>query len=140
MTRLHLLAMTSWIAFACAEPDTRDPSGGHTGTGNEPMDSYDAEANQTLAKNLKGKLFLMHGLMDDNVPPQNTLVVVDALIKANKDFDLLLLPNQRHGYGIDAPYVMRRRWDYFVKNLLGVEPPKEYKLPGVTPPRPAGGN
>lgn len=115
-------------------------SGGHTGTGNEPMDSYDAEANQTLAKNLKGKLFLMHGLMDDNVPPQNTLVVVDALIKANKDFDLLLLPNQRHGYGIDAPYVMRRRWDYFVKNLLGVEPPKEYKLPGVTPPRPAGGN
>jgi len=114
--------------------------GGHTGTGNEPMDSYDAEANQTLAKNLKGKLFLMHGLMDDNVPPQNTLVVVDALIKANKDFDLLVLPNQRHGYGIDGPYVMRRRWDYFVKHLLGVDPPKEYKLPSVTPPRPAGGN
>ena len=69
------------------------------------------------------------------LPPMS----LDALIKANKDFDLLLLPNQRHGYGIDAPYVMRRRWDYFVKNLLGVEPPKEYKLPGVTPPgRPAG--
>jgi len=112
----------------------------HTGGGNEPMDSYDAEANQTLAKNLKGKLFLLHGLMDDNVPPQNTLVVVEALIKANKDFDLLLLPSQRHGYGIDGPYVMRRRWDYFVKHLLGVEPPKEYKLPAVTPPRPAGGN
>ena len=115
--------------------------GGHTGTGNEPMDSYDAEANQTLAKNLKGKLFLLHGLMDDNVPPQNTLVVVEALIKANKDFDLLLLPSQRHGYGIDGPYVMRRRWDYFVKNLLGVDPPKEYKLPSTAPPpRPAGGN
>jgi hypothetical protein len=45
-------------------------------------------------------LFLVHGLMDDNVPPQNTLQVVDALVKANKDFDLLLLPHARHGYGI----------------------------------------
>ncbi|MGD9902555.1 MAG: DPP IV N-terminal domain-containing protein [Vicinamibacterales bacterium] len=107
--------------------------GAHEG-GTEPRDTYEAEANQTLAKELKGKLFLMHGMMDDNVPPQSTYLVMEALIKANKDFDLLLLPSQRHGFGVDGPYVMRRRWDYFVRHLLGVEPPKEYKLPAVTPP------
>jgi dipeptidyl-peptidase 4 len=101
---------------------------------NGAPDSYDIEANQTVAKNLKGKLLLMHGMQDDNVPPENTYLVMDALIKANKDFDLLLLPSQRHGYGTDGPYVMRRRWDYFVKHLLGVEPPNEYKMTPVTPP------
>ncbi|NUQ21747.1 MAG: prolyl oligopeptidase family serine peptidase [Gemmatimonadaceae bacterium] len=93
-------------------------------------DNYAPEANQTLAKNLKGKLLLAHGTMDDNVPPNNTLLVVDALIKANKDFDLLLLPNQPHGYGAMSNYMMRRRWDYFVKNLMGAEPPKEYVIGG----------
>ena len=97
-------------------------------------DSYDVEANQTMAKNLKGKLLLMHGMMDNNVPPQNTYLVMEALIKANKDFDLILLPTQPHGYGVDGPYVMRRRWDYFVKNLLGLEPPKEFKMQPATPP------
>src|SRR4029078_9193474 len=58
--------------------------------------NYDDQANQNLAKNLKGKLLLAPGTMDNNVPPDNTLLVVDALIKANKDFDLLLLPNQAH--------------------------------------------
>jgi dipeptidyl aminopeptidase/acylaminoacyl peptidase len=72
--------------------------------------------------------------MDNNVPPNNTLLVVDALIKANKDFDLLMIPNAGHGYGAAANYVMRRRWDYFVKNLLGLEPPKEYDLGPATPP------
>jgi dipeptidyl aminopeptidase/acylaminoacyl peptidase len=91
-------------------------------------DSYDVEANQNLAKNLKGHLLLAHGTMDDNVPPDNTLLVVDALIKANKDFDLLLIPNAAHGYGGAAPYMMRRRWDYFVTHLLGAEPPKEYQI------------
>jgi dipeptidyl aminopeptidase/acylaminoacyl peptidase len=98
-------------------------------------DNYADEANQTHAKNLKGKLMLVHGEMDDNVPPYNTRLVVDALIKAGKDFDLLMLPHARHGYGIDNNYVMRRRWDYFVKNLLGAEPPKEYQIgrPAVSP-------
>ena len=96
-------------------------------------DSYMPEANQTLARNLKGKLLLAHGMVDDNVPPQNTELVVDALIKANKDFDLLMLPNQRHGYGDMSSYMMRRRWDYFVKNLMGAEPPKEYE---IKPPQP----
>jgi hypothetical protein len=54
---------------------------------------------------------------------------VDALIKANRDFDLLILPNQHHGYGADAPYVMRRRWDWFVRNLAGDQPPREYTIP-----------
>ena len=77
--------------------------------------------------NLKGKLLLAHGTMDNNVPPYNTLLVVDALIKANKDFDLLMLPNRDHGFG-NEPYMVRRRWDYFVTWLAGAQPPKEYKL------------
>jgi dipeptidyl aminopeptidase/acylaminoacyl peptidase len=95
-------------------------------------DNYAEEANETHAKNLKGKLMLVHGLMDDNVPPYNTTLVVDALVKAGKDFDLLMLPFARHGYGAEGNYAMRRRWDYFVKNLLGAEPPKEYQI-GRTP-------
>jgi dipeptidyl aminopeptidase/acylaminoacyl peptidase len=91
-------------------------------------DNYDAEANQNFAKNLKGKLLLAHGTMDTNVPPYQTYLVADALIKANKDFDLLMLPNQNHGYGSASAYMMRRRWDYFVRHLLGVEPPKEYQM------------
>ena len=89
--------------------------------------NYDSQANQNFAKNLKGKLLLTHGTMDDNVPPSSTLVLVDELIKANKDFDLLLLPNRRHGYAAE-PYMIRRRWDYFVRNLLGAEPPQGYEL------------
>src|SRR2546429_7578712 len=77
--------------------------------------NYDDQANQNIAKNLKGHLLLAHGTLDDNVPPYNTLLVVDALIKANKDFDLLLLPNRRHGFG-NEPYMVRRRWDYFVRD------------------------
>jgi dipeptidyl aminopeptidase/acylaminoacyl peptidase len=90
-------------------------------------DNYTREANQIYAKNLKGKLLLAHGTMDNNVPPYNTLLVVNELIKANKDFDLILLPNRTHGFG-NEPYMVRRRWDYFVKNLLGAEPPKEYEI------------
>jgi dipeptidyl-peptidase-4 len=103
--------------------------------------NYDSQANQLAAKNLKGHLLLAHGTMDNNVPPNNTLLVVDALIKANKDFDLLLLPNQAHGYGVDANYMTRRRWDYFVRYLLGAEPPKEYELhpPAPLPGTPGAG-
>ena len=89
--------------------------------------NYDDQANQNIAKNLKGHLLLAHGTMDDNVPPINTLLVVNELIKANKDFDLLLLPNRAHGFG-NEPYMVRRRWDYFVRYLLGAEPPQGYEL------------
>ncbi len=97
--------------------------------------NYDAQANQNLAKNLKGKLLLAHGLIDNNVPPQNTLLVVEALERANKDYDLIVFPNSAHGYGSFSYYMMRRRWDYFVKNLLGGQPPKEYELKAKPDPR-----
>jgi dipeptidyl aminopeptidase/acylaminoacyl peptidase len=102
---------------------------------NGGSDNYTAESNATYAKNLKGKLMLVHGQMDDNVPAENTQLVVDALVKAGKDFDLIMLPHARHGYGVDNNYVMRRRWDYFVKNLQGAEPPKEYQIgkPQIVP-------
>ena len=89
--------------------------------------SYDNQANHLLAKNLKGKLLLAHGTLDSNVPVSNTMLVVDALIEANKDFDLLLFPNRGHGFSNEA-YMMRRRWDYFVTHLRGAEPPKEYQF------------
>jgi len=92
---------------------------------------YDAQANQNYAKNLKGKLMLAHGMMDNNVPPYNVYLVIDALNKANKDYDLVLFPHSSHGFGAYNPYMMRRRWDYFVKHLQGVTTPKEYNLRGA---------
>ena len=97
--------------------------------------NYEDQANQIYAKNLKGKLLLAHGMMDDNVPPYNTLLVVDALIKANKDFDLIMFPNSRHGYGEFSYYMTRRRWDYFVRHLLNANPPQQYELKAKTDPR-----
>ena len=90
--------------------------------------NYEKQANQMYAENLKGKLMIAHGAMDDNVPVSNSYLVVDALIKANKDFDLVIFPNARHGFGRDGLYMMRKRWDYFVTHLLGKNPPKEYKI------------
>ncbi len=90
--------------------------------------NYDSQANENFAKNLKGHLLLAHGTMDDNVPLNQTLLVVDALIKANKDFDLLIIPNARHGYGDASQYMTRRRWDYFVRYLAGSTPPHEYLM------------
>ncbi|MGI4884068.1 MAG: DPP IV N-terminal domain-containing protein [Janthinobacterium lividum] len=97
--------------------------------------NYDAQANAPLAKNLKGKLLLAHGLLDDNVPPANTMLVVDALVKANKSFDLVVFPHAAHGYGADAPYMTRRRWDYFVQNLAGAQPPHDYEMQPKPDPR-----
>ncbi len=107
-------------------------------TGTDGKSNYEAQANQNYAKNLKGKLMLAHGMLDDNVPPYNTLLVVEALEKANKDFDLVIFPNSRHGYGEFGPYMMRRRWDYFVRHLLGAIPPHEYELKTKTDPRVGG--
>ena len=89
--------------------------------------NYDNQANQLVAHQLKGKLMLAHGTMDSNVPMYNTLLVVNELIKANKDFDLILFPNRGHGFG-NEPYMIRRRWDYFVTHLLGAVPPAGYEL------------
>jgi dipeptidyl aminopeptidase/acylaminoacyl peptidase len=90
-------------------------------------DNYEAQANYTLAKNLKGKLLLTTGDMDNNVHPSNTFRVVDALIRANKDFDMLVIPDTPHAL---PAYGVRRVWDYFVRNLLGAEPPAGYDMIG----------
>ena len=97
--------------------------------------NYDNQANAAFAKNLQGKLMLAHGLLDDNVPPYNTLLVIEALTKANKSYDLVLFPNAHHGYGIYSPYMMRRRWDYFVQNLAGAEAPHDYQMQPHPDPR-----
>lgn len=76
----------------------------------------------------------MHGDMDDNVHPAMTIQLVNALIKANKSFDLLILPDRTRVIH-QEPYVIRRTWDYFVKHLLGVEPPRDYEI-APAPPAP----
>jgi dipeptidyl-peptidase 4 len=87
-----------------------------------PVDeSYADNSNVTHAGKLQGKLFLTVGELDHNVDPASTMQVVNALIKANKDFDFLIVPGADHGVG-ETPYANRRRMDFFVRNLLGVEP------------------
>jgi dipeptidyl-peptidase-4 len=82
---------------------------------------YAENSNVTHAHRLQGKLLLTVGELDTNVDPASTMQVVDALIKADKDFDLVVVPGAGHGVG-EAPYLRRRRQDFFVRNLLGVEP------------------
>ena len=82
---------------------------------------YDIEKNQSLAKNLKGHLFLVTGDMDNNVHPGATYRVANELIKANKRFDFMILPTQRHGFGNMSEYNFWLRADHFSKHLLGVE-------------------
>ncbi|MGX1930584.1 prolyl oligopeptidase family serine peptidase [Flagellimonas sp. 2504JD4-2] len=89
-----------------------------------PVDStYHKVSNITNAKNLKGKLLLVHGGMDDNVNPSATFKLAEALIKEDKEFDLLIMPSQRHGYGgKHRSYFMKKRWNYFVEHLKDEEP------------------
>jgi len=80
---------------------------------------YSIKTNQELAKNLKGHLLLVHGDFDDNVNPANTIRVVDALIRANKRFDMLILPGQKHGFGDMNEYFFWRLADWYSQWLLG---------------------
>lgn len=80
---------------------------------------YSIEKNSELAENLKGRLLLITGDMDNNVHPSNTLRLADALIKANKRFDMFVIPGRRHGYGDANAYVSWLRADYFCRHLLG---------------------
>jgi len=82
---------------------------------------YEEQSNVTQAHKLQGKLLLTVGELDRNVDPASTMQVVDALIKADKDFDMLIVPGGGHGIG-ESPYASRRRMDFFVRHLLGVEP------------------
>lgn len=80
---------------------------------------YNIEKNPELAKNLKGRLMLSHGEIDNNVHPANTMRVVNALIKANKRFELMYLPTQRHGFGDMTEYFFWKMSDYFSRHLMG---------------------
>ena len=95
--------------------------------GEYTKEKYEKQANHTLANNLEGKLFLIHGDMDDNVHPGATIKLMDALIEANKDFDSLIYPNSAHAVA-RFKYVMRKKWDYFVEHLLGETPPKNFDI------------
>jgi len=99
---------------------------------NDSTDSFDSQSNWRKAKNLRGRLLLAYGTLDDNVSPVATQLVIDELIKANKDFDVIVMPNRNHGFAAD-PYMIRRTWDYFVRNLMGATPPDGYLLKAATP-------
>ncbi|MBC7589316.1 MAG: DPP IV N-terminal domain-containing protein, partial [Chitinophagaceae bacterium] len=86
---------------------------------NDTTFTYNIDKNPDLAKNLKGRLMLMHGEIDNNVHPANTIRVVNALIKANKRFDMLILPTQRHGFGDMTETWFWRTADYFSRWLMG---------------------
>ena len=90
------------------------------------QDDYVAQSNVTMAGRLAGHLLIEHGDVDDNVHPAGTMHFVDALMKANKSFDMLFVPNMAHGERNN--YLVRRRWDYFVQNLLGVTPPVNFEI------------
>lgn len=131
-----VLAYPDFYKVAVASSGNQDQRGylafwGETYLGPLEKDNYLEAANPTLAAKLKGKLLLAWGDMDDNVPPALELQLVSALIKANKNFDTLVLPNRNHGLSRD-PYFIRRRWDYLVEQFLGVTPP-EYKIQSSAP-------
>jgi dipeptidyl aminopeptidase/acylaminoacyl peptidase len=110
-----------WVGLLQTQPD---------GTSN-----YDSQANAKYAANLKGKLMLAHGMLDDNVPVSTTMLLIDALEKANKDFDLVIMPEAHHSYGpVGGAYMMRRRWDYFITELMSAMPPHEFPMPAIVPP------
>ena len=87
-------------------------------------DFFDYDA---LATHLSGKLLLIIGMLDNVAPPAGSFRVVEALRKANRDFDMLVLPN--YGHAAYSSYVTKRTWDYFVRHLLQLEPPKSFALP-----------
>ena len=86
------------------------------------------EANGAAAHKLKGKLLLVSGDMDENVLISQTFALADALVRANKDFDLLVVPNEGHSILLCNGYAQRRMWDYFVRHLLGKEPPPKFEI------------
>ena len=90
-------------------------------------DNYENQAVHLKAENLQGKLLISYGTMDTNVHPSMTLLLVNELIRHNKDFDLIVMPNRGHGYA-NEPYHLRRSWDYFFEHLAGKKPPHEFQI------------
>lgn len=95
---------------------------------------YAESSNVDNAYKLQGKLLLILGELDDNVDPSSTMQVINQLIKANKNFDFLMVPGMKHSLGGD--YGEHKRRDFFVKNLLGVDPPEWTWQTNITIPKP----
>jgi dipeptidyl aminopeptidase/acylaminoacyl peptidase len=91
-------------------------------------EAWSRQANRAAAHKLAGKLLLISGDLDENVHMSHTLSLVDALIQANKDFDLLIVPNEAHYLMMSNGYAQRRAWDYFVRNMLGETPPPNFEI------------
>jgi dipeptidyl-peptidase 4 len=90
-------------------------------------DTYTNQALQLRAENLQGRLLIAYGTMDNNVHPNMTLQLINELIRHNKDFDTIVMPNRNHGFAND-PWFVRRTWDYFVTHLRGEAPPREFRM------------
>jgi dipeptidyl aminopeptidase/acylaminoacyl peptidase len=123
-----LLRRPEFFKVAVSTSGNHDDLIYHPGWGEKyigPVDvaDYRDHANATYAEQLQGKLLLIHGELDNNVSPYLTLRLVDALMAANKEFDLLIIPNGDHALLARQEYWLRRRWDYFVRHLHGEEPP-----------------
>jgi dipeptidyl-peptidase 4 len=105
--------------------------GGHVNpTGMETPVNYASLDLTLLARNLRGKLALVTGDMDENAPPAQTFQMANALERAGKEFDLIVMPNHVHAEMYE-PYVTRRMWDFFVRNLQMKEPPDNLPLPNA---------
>ena len=104
---------------------TTDGANGNDGNGTAQQQSADTKfeihvpANHELAQNLKGNLLLVHGDLDNNVHPAGTIRLVNALIKANKRFDFMVMPGKPHGFGDMQAYFTRMMMEYFSEHLMG---------------------
>jgi dipeptidyl-peptidase 4 len=109
-----------------SQNDRRTAQGNGNGNGDDDAARDDSvrfeikvPANHELAENLKHKLLLVHGDMDNNVHPAGTIRLADALIRANKRFDFMIMPGKAHGFANYQPYFTRMMMEYFAEHLLG---------------------
>ncbi|GLR92152.1 S9 family peptidase [Bradyrhizobium iriomotense] len=101
------------------------------GLPSEFPETYQSQLNWPLAAQIKGRLLLVAGDADDDTHPLQTILMAGALAKANRSFDMLILPGLNHSTTATNGYVTKRRWDYFVEHLLGVEPPTDVEVPDI---------
>ncbi|MER9965106.1 S9 family peptidase [Mesorhizobium sp. M0045] len=99
------------------------------GLSSEFPESYQAQLNYPLAARIEGRLLLVAGDADDDCHPLHTILMAGALAKANRNFDMLILPDLNHSTTATDGYVTKRKWDYFVQHLLGAEPPTDVRVP-----------
>jgi dipeptidyl aminopeptidase/acylaminoacyl peptidase len=117
----------------CGMHDLRYAEQGVAEMYNGPFDAatYAAASNVDIADRLAGKLLLVHGGLDDSFPMDLTMRLVERLIAADKDFELLVVPSSDHAFVGYDHYLNRRRWDFLVRHLMGAEPPADFRLKPV---------